>query len=189
MTIRLSSRLLLALTGSVLLHMLLLAGKLPTVTTPQAVRLDVTLAVPQPVVTDPSVLEKNTISQQDKAEPPAAPPSAQEPPAQIRSAAKTPAPLPPKQAKRLNTKHEAKVMRKVVAYLVYPKAAVEAGMEGTVHVLIKLDAHGNIQQASVAASSGHIELDHAAINAILQAGSLDTGGQTDVILPLIFRLQ
>jgi TonB family protein len=58
-----------------------------------------------------------------------------------------------------------------------------------VHLLLKFDARGTILHASIAASSGHLELDQAAVQAALLSGRLNNGGKTEIILPVTFRLQ
>lgn len=175
-----SSRIGLALTVSVLLHLALLAGRLPVPAPTAPVRLDVRLMVPeipdQPeekIAPAPEIFEKNTIA-------PEAPP----PP----KAAPTP-PAPGSKPGRLKTSEEQQALRKLSEHILYPQAAVDAGHEGTVHLLLKLDATGLILHASVAAGSGHPELDHAALQAALRAGRINGGGRSEIILPITFRLQ
>lgn len=170
-----ATRLRLALTLSVLFHLALLAGRLPLPAPEQAVRLEVKLAVPEvaeEAPPDPALLEKNTL------------------------APETPSPLlqpsPTRQATtpgRLKAAAEQSALRKLSEHVLYPQAAVDAGLEGTVHLLLRLDTAGSILHASIAASSGHPELDHAAVQAALRSGRLNTGGLTEVILPITFRLQ
>lgn len=173
-----ATRLCLALTISVLFHLALLAGRLPASAPRQPVRLDVKLAVPPAVpeeapAADPALLEKNTIAQEE-------PPPALKPPPRS-SQAHAPA--------RLQAPAEQRALRKLSEHVLYPQAAVDAGLEGTVHLLLRLDTAGSILHASIAASSGHPELDHAAVQAALRSGRLNTGGLTEVILPITFRLQ
>jgi periplasmic protein TonB len=171
-----SARLCLALTVSLLLHLALMAGRLPTAAPVEPTRLDVTLAIPQPMEetpADPGILEKNTIATEEM--PPPSPPP--------------PKPLPAQRPARMKAPEEQRALRKLSEHILYPQTAVDAGHEGTVHLLLKLDAGGNILHASVAAGSGHPELDHAALQAALRAGRLNTGGRVDVILPITFRLQ
>lgn len=175
-----STRIRLALTVSVLLHLALLAGRMP-VPAPQApMRLDVNLRVPlpeekppEPALPEPELFEKNTIVKE-------APPRPVEPPPKVAEQ---------KRPARLKAAEEQHALRKLSEHILYPQAAVDAGHEGTVHLLLKLDANGVILHASIAAGSGHPELDHAAIQAALRAGRLNAGGRPEFILPITFRLQ
>jgi protein TonB len=179
-----SSRVYLALTVSALLHLALLAGRLPAPAPVKPMRLDVKLMVPksddkpeQAVAPESDVFEKNTIAPEAPLEAPA-PPKTTKPP--------TP---PDAKPSRLKTAEEQKALRKLSEHILYPQAAVDAGHEGTVHLLLKLDTNGLILHASIAAGSGHPELDHAALQAALRAGRINTGSRTEVILPITFRLQ
>lgn len=172
-----SARICLALMVSLLLHVALLAGRLPVAAPDQPPRLEARLLIPeakpQPeVAPDPEVFEKNTLAPEIRqAEPPARPKASTTPPS------------------RLKTNDEQRALRKLSEHILYPQTAIDAGHEGTVHLLLKLDTHGTILQASVAASSGHPELDHAALQSALRAGRLNTGGRAEFILPITFRLQ
>jgi periplasmic protein TonB len=182
-----SSRICLALAASALLHIALMVGRLTPPSPPKPVRLDVTLSIPQVKEDEapppaPDILEKNTIATEEEILPtkPIKPQAIQPPPPKS-AADKAPA--------RMKAAEEQRALRKLSEHILYPQAAVDAGHEGTVHLLLKLDTSGAILHASVAAGSGHPELDHAAVQAALRAGSLNTGGKTEVILPITFRLQ
>lgn len=176
-----SSRIYLALTGSILLHLVLLAGRLPVHTPAPPMRLDVKLMVPEiadkveeKLPVDPGLFEKNTIA-----------------PEQLPPAKPAPRPIPGPDSKptRLKSAEEQHALRKLSEHILYPQAAVDAGHEGTTHLLLKLDANGLILHASIAAGSGHPELDHAALQAALRAGRINSGGRSEIILPITFRLQ
>lgn len=176
-----SARLCLALTASLLLHLTLLAGRLPAAAPEKPPRIEARLLIPesrpQPeAAPDPAVFEKNTLAPETR-QPETAPPA----PSPRPRAATPPA--------RLKAGDEQRALRKLSEHILYPQAAVEAGHEGTVHLLLRLDAHGTILHASVAAGSGHPELDHAALQSALRAGQLNAGGRTEIILPITFRLQ
>ena len=79
--------------------------------------------------------------------------------------------------------------RKLSKHLFYPAEAVEQGIEGEVRLIVKLSADGLVENVSVAASSGHPVLDHAAIRAAYARGSLRGSTSRELILPVIFRLQ
>ena len=176
-----SSRFGLALTVSVLLHLALLAGRLPAPAPAAPVRLDVRLMVPeipeQPeekIAPAPEIFEKNTIA-----------------PETVKAPEPVSKPTPNLNSKpaRLKTSEEQQALRKLSEHILYPQAAVDAGHEGTVHLLLKLDSTGLILHASVAAGSGHPELDHAALQAALRAGRINGGGRNEILLPITFRLQ
>ena len=176
-----SSRIYLALTGSILLHLVLLAGRLPVHTPVPPVRLDVKLIVPEIVdkveekpPVDPELFEKNTIAPETALLPKPSP---------------RPTPVPHSKPARLKAAEEQHALRKLSEHILYPQAAVDAGHEGTAHLLLKLDANGLILHASIAATSGHPELDHAALQAALRAGRINSGGRSEIILPITFRLQ
>lgn len=172
-----AARIYIALTASALLHLALLAGRLPAAALPKPTRLEVQLlpvpdkrseAIP---ATDPGLLEKNTLEPAETAAP--APPPKHE-------VSKTPARVPPEK--------KSPTPRKLSDYIVYPPEAKALGHEGTVHLLLKLDPSGLILQASVAAGSGYPELDDAALKAALHAGRFAAGGRSELILPITFRL-
>lgn len=171
-----SARICLALTVSLLLHLALLAGRLPAAAPPKPPRIEARLLIPEAMPEaqpDPEVFEKNTLAPETRMpEPSPAKP-------------KTPATQP----SRLKANDEQRALRKLSEHILYPQAAIDAGHEGTVHLLLKLDAHGSLLHASVAAGSGYPELDHAALQSALRAGRLNAGGRTEIILPITFRLQ
>lgn len=170
-----SARICLALAVSAVLHLALLAGRLPTPTPAKPVRLEARLVVPEikevPAAPAPDIFEKNTLAPEPTAPPPPAPKPVTAKPSRLKAA------------------DEQRALRKLSEHILYPQAAVDAGHEGTVHLMLKLDAGGVILQASIAASSGYPELDHAALQSALRAGRINTGGRTEVILPITFRLQ
>lgn len=173
----------LAIAASLLLHGTLLLGQWPQSAPPPVSRLEVKLITPPVPPPAPELLEKNTLVQAEEETPPPAPPPP--PPALNKKA--SPQLLPP--AKRLPEQHEQRALRKVSEYIIYPQAAVDAGREGTVHVLLSLTSEGVVTAASVAASSGHRDLDEAALAAIRHVGRINVGGKTEFILPFTFRLQ
>lgn len=189
----------LALAASLLLHLALLAGHWPAPALKPTLRLEARLVVPEAAenakdkpLADPGILEKNTLDSDEPAQPPPQPPPLLRKPtpapqdAAKRTSEVRPPPLPPAQDPATAARH---ALRKLSEYILYPAAAKAAGHEGTVHLLIRVDADGIVNEASVAASSGYPELDHAAVEAALRAGRLDTGGRRELLLPITFRLQ
>jgi len=79
--------------------------------------------------------------------------------------------------------------RKLAQHLFYPPEAVAAGIEGEVHLLLTLDAAGNLIEAQVASGSGHPALDRAAIDAAYAMRRLPGAGVRELILPVLFRLE
>ncbi len=131
------------------------------------------LAIPKPA----QDLLKDTLAKEEKAAPkPAAAPQ--------RPTGNTGRP-----AKKLNKAREAAAQKKLARHLYYPEEAVRLGLEGDVSLLLILDASGRVLSADVAAGSGHPLLDEAARKAALAMGSLPDAGVTELILPVVFRLQ
>lgn len=79
--------------------------------------------------------------------------------------------------------------RKLSQHVYYPPEAVARGLEGEVRLIVKLSANGEVDDVSVAASSGHPLLDNAAIKAAYAMGRLTGATSRELILPVIFRLQ
>lgn len=71
---------------------------------------------------------------------------------------------------------------------VYPRAAIDAGLEGRAVLLLTLDATGRVMAVELAASSGHALLDDAALRAATRIGGLPEG-RRQVLLPVDFRLE
>lgn len=101
-----------------------------------------------------------------------------------------PVPTPgPKTAAATARKTTAGAQRKLAEHLYYPAAAIAAGMEGEVRLLLTLSPTGEILDAQVARGSGHTLLDQAAVRAALAMGALPDVEKTELILPVVFRLQ
>ena len=76
--------------------------------------------------------------------------------------------------------------------LLYPREAIEQGIEGEATVLLFLDESGNAIAARLEASSGHALLDDAAVRAArgLRALPVPSGGAPrEALLPVRFRLR
>jgi protein TonB len=84
---------------------------------------------------------------------------------------------------------EAAAQRKLAKHVYYPEAAIAAGIQGEVHLLLTLDENGAVKDARIADSSGHAILDQAAIRAAYSMGSLPGLDRREIILPVTFRLQ
>jgi len=84
---------------------------------------------------------------------------------------------------------EVAARRKLARHVFYPEAAVAAGIEGEVRLVLTLDEKGRVRDVQVAGSSGHAILDEAAIRAAYAMGSLPGLDRREVILPVTFQLQ
>ena len=71
----------------------------------------------------------------------------------------------------------------------YPQQAAAQGIEGEVRLRLTLDAEGSLVDVQIAASSGHAELDQAALRAARALGRLPGLGMREMILPVVFRLR
>jgi periplasmic protein TonB len=104
--------------------------------------------------------------------------------------AKQPLPDTPQPKTKTVAKREVQIaQRKLSEHLFYPPEAVARGIEGEVRLILKLSADGNVEDVSIAASSGHSILDNAAIKAAYAMGKLTGATSRELILPVIFRLQ
>ena len=156
------SRLIIAFALSLALHGALLTPDLlkrlaaaPPRPTLQAV-LRLPPALPPP---EPEPLLKNTFEHEEvaKIEPPPKPAK----------------PVKAQAAPKAVSKRELQaVQRKLANYIFYPEKAVQQGLEGTVRVLVVLDAGGNVEDVRLIASSGHAILDNAAIKGFYAIGKL-----------------
>ena len=73
--------------------------------------------------------------------------------------------------------------------LLYPREAIEQGIEGEATVLLFLDESGNAIAARLEASSGHALLDDAAVRAARTLRGLPSGAPREALLPVRFRLR
>ena len=168
-----SRRILLALSLSVSLHLTafgigdLLCRTQVRVRPPPPLTLEATLRIPVPDMIVQPVL-KDTLVQSEP-------------------------PTPPKPAKHDKTtfgRHVAEAAkRKLAKHVYYPEAAVAAGIEGEVRLLLTLDQSGAVKDVQIASSSGHAILDQAAMRAAYAMGSLPDLDHREIILPVTFRLQ
>ena len=71
----------------------------------------------------------------------------------------------------------------------YPPAAIAAGLEGRVEVLMLLDESGQVVAARVEHSSGQALLDDAALHAVRSLRTLPADAPREAILPIVFRLK
>jgi len=73
--------------------------------------------------------------------------------------------------------------------LLYPREAIERGLQGEALVLLFLDSSGNAIAARLESSSGHALLDDAAVRAARTLRALPDSAPRDVLLPVRFRLR
>lgn len=96
-----------------------------------------------------------------------------------------PSPTPGRKPKA----REQDAQRKLFEHLFYPPEAVARGLEGEVRLLLILDPQGRILEARLASSSGHALLDQAATDAAHAMRSIPAAGVSELILPVVFKLQ
>ena len=174
------SRLIIALALSLALHGALFLPdprKRPTVASPRPALEAMLRLPPEPEVAPSDPLLKNTLDAEEK------------PAAQVASV--EPAPIKPTQpTTRKAVQRETRLaQRKLNEHLFYPPEAIAQGIEGEVRLILRLGANGEVEDISVAASSGHAILDKAAIKAAYAMGRLTGVTSHELILPVIFRLQ
>lgn len=173
-----SRRFLLALAASLALHLALFGSGAIVSLLERKVSLRSTAAIsarllPPATVVPQDALLKDTLAEQE------APKVVQAEPKPVEGKSRKPAPR----------SLEETAQRKLSEVLFYPPEAVARGIEGEVRLLLTLDGNGAIQDAQVAAGSGHKILDDAAVRAAFAMGSLPKAGAREVILPVVFRLR
>lgn len=140
--------------------------------------LEAVLRLPPTPEIAPEPLLKNTLDAEEK-------PATQAAPAE-------PAPIKPPSptTTRKNVQRETRLaQRKLNEHLFYPPEAIAQGIEGEVRLILRLGANGEVEDISVAASSGHTILDKAAIKAAYAMGRLTGVSSRELILPVVFQLQ
>jgi len=80
-------------------------------------------------------------------------------------------------------------LTQVASALLYPREAIEQGLEGQAVVMLFLDASGNVVAARLESSSGHALLDDAAVSAARTLRALPDGAPREALLPVRFRLR
>ena len=165
----------LALHGGLLLPDLL---KRQTVAPPRPALQALLRLPPVPEIAPAEPLLKNTLD-------------AENTPTTAQAAPVAPPPVtPPSPITRKTVQREARLaQRKLNEHLFYPPEAVERGLEGEVRLILRLGANGEVDDISIAASSGHAILDNAAIKAAYAMGRLTGVTSRELILPVIFQLQ
>ena len=175
-------RLLIALTLSLVLHFsLLVADALDFSSPPPSRTLQASLRIapdlsrlPEPPPLPESLL-KNTIDAENT---------------ESSSQFTPPPPSKPSPARPAANRREIRAaQRKLSEHIFYPPEAIAHGLEGDVHLIVKLAADGQVEDVLVAASSGFPLLDNAAIKAAYAMGRLPGSTSRELILPVIFRLQ
>lgn len=173
-----SRRFLLALAASFALHLALfgsgaIVSLLERKVSPRNTATISARLLPPATVLPQDALLKDTLAEQE------APKVVQAEPKPVEGKSRKPAPRSPEEA----------AQRKLSEVLFYPPEAVARGLEGEVRLLLMLGRDGTIQDAQVAAGSGHKILDDAAVRAAFAMGRLPEAGAREVILPVVFRLR
>ena len=173
------SRLIIALALSLALHGVLFVPDLlerQTVARPRPALEAMLRLPPEPEVAPVEPLLKNTLDTEET-------PAAQVAPVE-------PAPIKPAPSTRKTVQRETRLaQRKLSEHLFYPPEAIALGIEGEVRLILRLGANGEVEDISVAASSGHAILDKAAIKAAYAMGRLTGVTSRELILPVVFQLQ
>lgn len=73
--------------------------------------------------------------------------------------------------------------------LFYPAEAIAQGLEGEALVLLLLDGDGQVSAARIEESSGHRQLDEAALRAVRSLRSMPADAPRETLLPVRFRLK
>lgn len=73
--------------------------------------------------------------------------------------------------------------------LVYPLSAIEEGLEGEGSVLLSLKQDGSVFIARIQATTGHLVLDRAAVQAARQLPPMPSYAGGEVVLPFAFKLR
>lgn len=109
--------------------------------------------------------------------------------------APAPKPTPPKPPNRPSHRAVATgdvrtvASRQIAEHLLYPREAVDQGLEGEAQVLLFLDEAGNAVAARLERTSGHAILDEAAVRAVRAVRALPEGAPREILLPVRFRLR
>lgn len=107
-----------------------------------------------------------------------------------QSATSTPLPLtsPLKSPRKLQGSALRHAQASLSEHLYYPPQAIQQGLEGEVILLLQLAEDGRLVSASIARSSGHALLDHAALEAARRINVLP-GSPRQSLFPVNFRLE
>jgi protein TonB len=73
--------------------------------------------------------------------------------------------------------------------LFYPAEAIAQGLEGEALVLLILDSNGQVSAARIEESSGHRQLDAAALRAVRALHGIPADAPRETLLPVRFRLK
>jgi protein TonB len=98
-------------------------------------------------------------------------------------------PVPSLSAPRLSGEAALRAAEQLQRELLYPREAIERGLQGEALVLLFLDQAGNAVAARIESSSGHVLLDDAAVRAARTLRALPDSAPRDVLLEVRFRLR
>ena len=96
----------------------------------------------------------------------------------------------PKAAPKNAQKRDIEIaQRKLLAHQFYPPEAIAQNLEGEVVLIIKFSDNGEVEDVSVAASSGHAILDNAAVRNVYAVGSSLGITSREWVISMPFRLE
>ena len=139
--------------------------------------LTVTLREPDPVPEKPAPARPQLLLPQDTPRNPSAARRAVQPPASAAS------------PQRLSGYAALSAAEQLQRELLYPREAIERGLQGEALVLLFLDQAGDAVAARIESSSGHELLDDAAVRAARTLRALPDSAPRDVLLEVRFRLR
>ena len=96
----------------------------------------------------------------------------------------------PKAAPKNAQKRDIEIaQRKLFEHQFYPPEAIAQNLEGEVVLIIKFSDNGEVEDVSVAASSGHAILDNAAVRNVYAVGSSLGITSREWVISMPFRLE
>ncbi|MDR2507265.1 MAG: TonB family protein [Candidatus Accumulibacter sp.] len=143
------------------------------------------------VLSEPGSLLNNAAGTENVEETPLPPGSAavNEAPQRPEESVAPETPATPQKKNGQTKKEIQSVQKKPSPRLFYPREAIERGLEGTVHLIVRFANDGSVINVGVTASSGHALLDDAAVQAVYAMGRKMGVASGELALPVRFRLE
>ena len=170
-------RLALALALSLSLHFLPFINPQP----PESAQKTASAPLEAQLRPPPPLPEQAALSLPKEEPRPATPPPAPRKPKLTRPGAQPAASWQTEVRRQLKNQHERG--------LFYPAEAIAQGLEGEALVLLILDSNGQVSAARIEESSGHRQLDAAALRAVRALHGIPADAPRETLLPVRFRLK